>query len=170
MQLVSNRFLCYNLGMNELSERKQMDLNIVGTVLSRVYMHRIQNPDESLQDTCDALGYSIHTIRGYIKKGLFTDYIESLKDSRGDLAQALALNALPEIVQKMADVATGKDVMRGQRPQSAADFVLKVAQLGVAAGDTGRVLVQTNVYMPQMMKQQKGEEPEAPPPIQIIDA
>ncbi len=154
--------------MNDKTALQELDDEIIGRTLIGVFKYRIEHPTASMKDTCKALNLNYHTTLTWIKKKRLNTYIAQLHDTNSDIAQATALNHLPDIVESMARVALGEKTMRGQNPQAAADFILRVAQSGarLESGDAkDRILVQTNVYMPKMNK--SGSEPLAH--SQIID-
>lgn len=143
----------------------QMDNEIIGQNLIKVYNYRIENPHSTVKDAAAALGLSYQTVLTWLQENKFAAYLAEIHDPRSDLAQATALNSLPGIVQAMAEVATGKRDWRGTNPQAAAEFVLKVAQLGAhfEPRQSGNA-TQVNVYVPEM-----GGEPKAHPPTNVID-
>ncbi|MCK9598270.1 MAG: hypothetical protein M0R06_04470 [Sphaerochaeta sp.] len=144
----------------------QMDNEIIGQNLIAVYNYRIEHPHSTVKDAAAALGLSYQTVLTWLQENRFADYIAEIHDPRSDLAQATALNSLPGIVESMAKIATGKLVLRGGNPQAAAEFVLKVAQLGAhfEPRQTGNA-TQVNVYVPEM---NVGGEPKAHPAT-VID-
>lgn len=145
----------------------QMDNEIIGQNLIQVYNYRIEHPHSTVKDAAAALGLSYQTVLTWLQENRFADYIAEIHDPRSDLAQATALNSLPGIVESMAKIATGKLVLRGGNPQAAAEFVLKVAQLGAhfEPRQSGNA-TQVNVYVPEMTV---GGEPKAHPPTNVID-
>jgi hypothetical protein len=65
------------------------------------------------------------------------------------MAQIIALDGLPGVVESMIEVAKGERTLRGCNPQAAAEFVLRVAQLGANAEPKQIAnLSQVNIYMP----------------------
>lgn len=144
----------------------QMDEEIIGQNLIAVYNYRLENPHSTVKDACAALGLTYQTVLRWIQEDKFTTYLAQIHDPRSDLAQAEALNSLPSIVKSMAEIATGQRTIRGGNPQAAAEFVLKVAQLGAhfEPRQTGNA-TQVNVYVPEM---NVGGEPQAHPAT-VID-
>lgn len=143
----------------------QFDNEIIGATLLKVFNYRLAHPTEPMTTVCAELGLNYRTITAWIADGKMTQYLAQIHDARSDLSQAVALNSLPEIVQVMAEVATGRRTMRGGNPQEAAKFVLQVAQLGARMQATdSRALQQVNVYVPVL-----GAEQATPPPT-IVDA
>ena len=132
----------------------QMDEEIIGHHLIDVYTYRLENPKASVKEACEALDLPYQSVLAWIREGKFTAYLDNIHDPRSDLAQSIALNNLPSIVKRMADIALGLVTERGTNQQAAAEFILKVAQVG-AKGDSGgvRSATQVNVYVPHMDQQ-----------------
>ena len=138
----------------------EFDNEIIGRVLIDVFNYRIENPRATVKDACTELNLSYQSVLRWIKDGRFQQYLAEIHDIRSDIAQATALDQLPLIVKHMADVALGRTTMRGQNPQAAAEFVLKVAQVGAHGNEYKQpTLVQTNVYMPDMKNDQREVAP-----------
>lgn len=131
----------------------QMDDEIIGHHLIDVYTYRLENPTSSVKEACEVLDLPYQSVLAWIRDGRFTAYLNTIHDPRSDLAQSIALNNLPSIVKRMADVAIGKIYERGTSQQAAADFILKVATGGARGSEsTTRTATQVNVYMPTVEK------------------
>jgi len=137
-----------------MNEIKEFDEEVIAQHLIELYTHRLEYPGTSIKRACENLGLPYRSVLGWLKDHKLADYLAEIHDPRSDLSQAVALNNLPGIVQTMADVATGKTEMRGSNPQAAAEFVLKVAQLGANAEPRTVIQNQQAVYIPQL-----GDEP-----------
>ena len=130
---------------------EKFDNEIIGRLLVDLYKFRIENPNTSIRKACEELAYPYESVLKWIKAGKLEDYIVNLHNTMSDVSQAEALSYLPEIVRTMAEIATGKRQLRGGNPQAAAEFVLKVAQLGAKEESKApRAINYNNVFIPKM--------------------
>lgn len=91
-----------------------------------------------------------HRTLDWINNGKLHEYLESIHDVRSDIAQIIALNELPSIVEFQSRIARGEASPRGSNPTAAAQFILDVAKLGSKGGEPSRSLSQVNVFIPNM--------------------
>lgn len=131
------------------TEIQEFDLEIIGRHVMDIYQYRINHPNSSTAEACRELGLNYRTALQWLKDGKLNQYLSSIHDPRSDLSQAKALNHLPDIVDSMAQIAMGTRTIRGMNPQAAAEFVLKVAQMGARPEEKAprNVFVQ-NTYVP----------------------
>jgi hypothetical protein len=135
-----------------------------------VYRWRMENPTESLRAACIALKLPYDAVRKWIKEGTLHDYLDQIRDFHSDLAQSRALEMLPEIVEYQFKLATGQQRQQGVNPTAAADFVLKIAQLGAGteAQKPTNLTQINNVFIPQTA-QAALEGGRLQPPSRVID-
>jgi topoisomerase IA-like protein len=130
----------------------------IGRNLMRIFKYRGEHSEVNLEQACTALAIPVELALQWIEEDKFAAYLAQSHELSSDISQAIALEELPHVVQAMADVATGRRRIVGSNPQAAAEFVLKVAQMGAHAEERiGKALSQVNIYMPAL----SGQQPEA---------
>ena len=132
------------------TELQQMDNEIKGQTLLKVFTARLAAPTLPLTKVCENLNLPYNTIRKWIAAGGLATYLAQIHDVRSDMSQAIALNELPSVVQHQAAVARGEK--RGNAT-AAAEFVLQVAQLGARTERKVSHAIQVNQYMPGKKKE-----------------
>lgn len=126
----------------------------IGRELLRLFKHRSANPEQDMATACEELAIPLEVAQQWIEDDKFATYLAQSHELASDISQAIALEELPRVVQAMADVATGKRRIVGSNPTAAAEFVLRVAQLGAHAEEkVGKALSQVNIYMPALSGQ-----------------
>lgn len=137
--------MCYTYNMEKTEELAQVDNEIIVHHLVKAYEFRLENPKASWPQACEELGIPYKTLNRWLGEGYLQDYIASIRTTSTDTAVALALEALPDIVQKQIDIATMKVVQKGVSPTAAAKFIMDLV------GDSkerGKKFVQNNYFMP----------------------
>ena len=113
-----------------------------------VVEHQVKH-GTSVEAACRACGVSRTSFYRWVGEGVLTDYLAECRNSRMRTVQAMAAEALPDVMQHMIRLATGQESVRGASPIAAAEFVAKAGGLRVGGEKEGHR--QTNiVFLPQM--------------------
>ena len=136
---------------NDMKLRQQQDENEAATVAAIKYLefvtHNLEASDgEILAET----GITRQEAKTLLAGPYIADQLATMKDPLTAYAQKLAIERLPEVVEAMAKIATGKLRMTGMNPQAAAEFVLKVAESGQQAKSEHNQ--QINIFVPEIKK------------------
>ena len=82
---------------------------------------------------------------------MLTDTIEIMRESRAKALRGMATGAMPDILQYMITLATGKKEVRGASPVAAAKFVLEIAKLFAGEKDDSATPT-INVFLPEFSR------------------
>lgn len=123
---------------------------IIANQVLNLIRFRIKHPGMSIVQACEELGMPYRRTLDWLNNGKLGDYLAQVHDVRSDVAQIMALEELPGIVEYQAKIAKGEVSPRGANPTAAAAFILEIARLG--SKDDGRQTNynQVNVFVPNM--------------------
>jgi len=99
------------------------------------------------RDACEACDVPERTYYRWLSEGVLNSWLAECQAGRSKAAEAMAAESLPEIMQYMIGIATGKTTRRGANPIAAAEFVW--AKQGKRAG--GRGSVRPLAFVPQFI-------------------
>jgi len=116
----------------------------------RVIQHQVQH-GSSVRQACEACNVPVRTFYHWMREGVLTDYVGASRDSRSTVASALAIEAIPDVMQYMIAIATGKVQVRGANPVAAARFVLSVAGITEDTSAAEDRPPTTNIFLPEMV-------------------
>ena len=83
----------------------------------------------SIRDACEVCNVPERTFFRWVNQGVLGDYLTGCRESRVEVASAMAAEALPDVMCYMIEIATGRKVMRGANPIAATRFVYSAAVL-----------------------------------------
>ena len=105
----------------------------------------------SVREACKEVGVAERTFYRWLNDGVLTDTIEIMRESRAKALRGMATGAMPDILQNMIELATGKKEVRGASPVAAAKFVLEIAK--IFAGEKDESATPTiNVFLPEFSR------------------
>jgi hypothetical protein len=106
----------------------------------------------SIREACKEVGVAERTFYRWLNDGVLTDTIEIMRESRAKALRGMATGAMPDILQNMIELATGKKEVRGASPVAAAKFVLEIAKLfaGEKGGEGKSPTI--NVFLPEFSR------------------
>lgn len=107
----------------------------------------------SIAVACKETGLPESTFHLWNRKGVLAEYLADAKASRVSVIQGQAVLALPEVMEHMISLSTGKKVARGASPIRAAELVLKIAGVS-GAGDSRGTGIAPNVNILNLLPQQ----------------
>jgi len=136
----------------------------------RVIQHQVQH-GSSVRQACEACNVPVRTFYHWMREGVLTDYVGASRDSRSTVASALAIEAIPDVMQYMIAIATGKVQVRGANPIAAAQFVFSAAGVkATTATEAEKPPTNVLAFLPQMVTlqimQPSGPDALAEPPIE----
>jgi hypothetical protein len=135
-----------------------------------VIEHQVKN-GSTVPEACEACSVSERSFYRWIGDGILADYLADCQKSRSGAATALAAESVPDVMNYMISIATGKTQARGANPIAAAQLIFRIAGLqgGDSAGDKGKA---PNVlaFLPQMMTLNIVQSPNVHGQGEIVDA
>lgn len=137
-----------------MDEREQIELVTEEVKFQRalaVIEHQVKH-GTSVRAACRACNVPERTFYRWLGEGVLKDYLDESRESRSQAVSSMATEALPDVMQYMIDVATGKVQVRGANPVAAAEFVF--AKAGGAMTSAAEVAAQSTTqvlaFIPQL--------------------
>lgn len=113
-----------------------------------VIEHQVKH-NSSVEAACRACGVSKTSFYRWVGDGILTEYLAQCRESRTKTVQAIAAEAMPDVMAYMIRLATGQETVRGASPIAAAEFVAKAGGLRLS-GERERSHQTNIVFLPQM--------------------
>lgn len=140
-------------------ELKECDEALTGTELFEqevqlrtvldVLNYRVEHTGCTTKDACAALNVNYPTFMRWLNAGTLGAYLNQIHDPEMDMLRVRAIFAMPDILENMIEIASGKKVIRGVNPVAAATFVKSIIPPAPEVEETQGVTVVQNFFQPR---------------------
>jgi hypothetical protein len=132
---------------DSLGEVEKFDREVQIRTILQVLEYRTSS-GESTRQACEHLGVDYRAFLRWLNAGVLTDYIKTHRDPEIELLGTRAMQAMPEVLEHMIQLATGLKQQRGANPIAAAHFVRDFVDVLAPKAEAKEAVHQTNQFMP----------------------